>query len=153
MRMPKTTVPLLAAFVVVLFAGLAVALLTGSALAGDQWLVVNPSDLRWTPCGDAPLWDVCGRVALRGDRAKEASDHFMQFPKGFAFPRHWHDHPENIVVISGSVVISHDDGGEDVISPGGYLRIPAKVAHWGKCPDGCVFYLGLVGADSYYEGK
>jgi quercetin dioxygenase-like cupin family protein len=130
---------------------LALASLAGPAGAADDWLVANQSDFQWTACGSEAPWNVCQRFALRGDREKEASDHMLRFPKGFVFPRHWHDNAENVIVTAGSMVISYDGGREEVVRAGGYLRIPAKVPHWGSCPDGCTFYLGLVGVDSYYD--
>jgi quercetin dioxygenase-like cupin family protein len=128
----------------------AAALLTGSAVAADDPLVLNTRDLKWEKCGDPP-WDVCQRAVLRGDREKEPSEHLMRFPKGFKFERHWHDNPENLIVTEGAMVIVFDGGQEQTVRPGGYVRIPAKAPHWGRCPDGCTFYLGLVGPDSYYD--
>jgi quercetin dioxygenase-like cupin family protein len=89
------------------------------------------------------------RAVLSGE--KEPSEHLMRFPKGFKFERHWHDNPENLIVTEGAMVIVFDGGQEQTVRPGGYVRIPAKAPHWGRCPDGCTFYLGLVGPDSYYD--
>ena len=126
------------------------ALAAGFAVAADDPLVFNTQDLKWEKCGDPP-WDVCQRAVLRGDREKEPSEHLMGFPKGFKFERHWHDNPENVVVTEGAMVIAFDGGREQTVRPGGYVRIPAKAAHWGSCPNGCTFYLELVGPDSYYN--
>lgn len=153
MRLPKTVIPLPATFVVILFTGLTVALLTASATAADQWLIVNTPDFKWLRCDPVSPPNGCERLVLRGDRDKEASDLFLRVPKGFLFPKHWHDNAENLVEISGTLVIASEGGRDEVVLPGGYLRIPAKLVHWGKCLDGCLFYLGVVGADSYHEVK
>ena len=126
------------------------AVISGPAVAADEPLTLNGKDLKWEKCGDPP-WDVCQRAVLRGDREKEASEHLMRFPKGFKFDRHWHDNPEIVVVTEGAVLISFDGVPQQTVRQGGYVRIPAKAPHWGSCPDGCTFFLGLVGPDSYYD--
>jgi quercetin dioxygenase-like cupin family protein len=75
----------------------------------------------------------------------------LRFPKGFVFPRHWHDNAEQVVLTAGSMVIAFEGGREQTVRAGGFIYIPAKLVHWGSCPDGCTFYLGIVGPDSYYE--
>jgi len=132
------------------FGAVAGTLVVGLAVAADDPLVLNTQDLKWEKCGDPP-WDVCQRAVLRGDREKEASEHLLRFPKGFKFERHWHDNPENVIVTEGAMVIVFDDGKEKTVHRGGYARIPAKAPHAGGCPDGCTFYLEVVGTDSYYN--
>jgi quercetin dioxygenase-like cupin family protein len=129
----------------------AVALCTPFAIAADDVVVFNTQNLKWEKCGDDPPWDACQRAVLRGDREKEASEHILRFPKGFKFARHWHDNAENVVVTEGAMVIIFDDGKEQTVRPGGYVRVPAKAPHSGSCPTGCTFYLSVVGPDSYYE--
>jgi quercetin dioxygenase-like cupin family protein len=130
---------------------LAVALLTSAAWAADGAVVVNQPDVKWAACGKDPPWNVCQRFVMRGDPATEPSESMLRFPKGFAFPRHWHDNAEQVVLTAGSMVISFEGGREQTVRAGGFLYIPPKLAHWGTCPDGCTFYLGVVGPDSYYE--
>jgi hypothetical protein len=36
-----------------------------------------------------------------------------------------------------------------VLREGGFLHIPPKHVHWGSCPDGCLFYVGMGGPDSF----
>ena len=112
---------------------------------------MSAQDLKWEKCGNDPPWDMCQRALLRGDREKEPSEHMLRFPKGFKYPRHWHDNPEIIIVTEGATEIVFDDGKERVVRAGEYLYIPAKAAHKGSCIRGCTFYLGLVGVDSYYD--
>ena len=38
---------------------------------------------------------------------------------------------------------------ERILKAGDYVHIPAKVVHWGVCPEDCVFYLGVDGPDSF----
>jgi quercetin dioxygenase-like cupin family protein len=130
---------------------LAVAFLSAGSWAADEAIVANQSDIKWAACGEDPPWNACQRFVVRGDPAKEASDNMLRFPKGFVFPRHWHDNAEQVVVTAGSMVIAFEGGREETVRAGGFMYIPAKLPHWGKCPDGCTFFLGIVGPDSFYE--
>ncbi len=47
------------------------------------------------------------------------------------------------------MVIVFDDGNEQTVRPGGYVRIPPKAAHSGGCPNGWTLYLSVVEPDSY----
>lgn len=129
----------------------ALAYLPGVTWAADDAVVANPADIKWAACGKDPPWNVCQRFVVRGDPAKEASDNMLRFPKGFVFPRHWHDNAEQVVITSGSMVIVFEGGREETVRAGGFLYIPPKLPHWGRCPDGCTFFLGVVGPDSFYE--
>jgi quercetin dioxygenase-like cupin family protein len=130
---------------------LVVAFLSGATWAADVAIVLNQPDVKWAACGKDPPWNVCQRFVVRGDPAKEASDNMLRFPKGFALPKHWHDNAEQVVVTAGSMVISFEGGREETVRAGGFMYIPPKLAHWGTCPDGCTFFLGIVGPDSFYE--
>jgi quercetin dioxygenase-like cupin family protein len=104
---------------------------------------------KFKPCGpDGPAG--CEHILLRGDPQAEPSHHVYRLAKGFIIPKHWHDSAENLIVVRGMVVIGSEVGGERTLRPGDYVHIPAGNVHWGQCPDQCVFYLGVEGADSFY---
>jgi quercetin dioxygenase-like cupin family protein len=131
--------------------GLAIALLPGATWAADGATVVSQPDIKWAPCGKDPPWNVCERAVLHGDPAKETSENMVRFPKGFAFPKHWHVNAEQVVITAGYMVITFEGGREQTVRAGGFMYIPPKLAHWGNCPEGCTIYLGIVGPDSYFE--
>ena len=132
--------------------GAAVALLmgllcTGTAYGADPLLIVTPVSTKWLPCiPDKP--EVCQFAPFSGDPAKEPSKRYVRTAAGFVFPKHWHVSAENLVVISGTVVIN-EEGREQVLHPGDYLYIPVRNIHWGSCPEPCMFYLSIDGPDSF----
>jgi mannose-6-phosphate isomerase-like protein (cupin superfamily) len=74
--------------------------------------------------------------------------HVMYARRPGSFPKHWHVSAENLVVISGTVVID-EDGREQALHPGDYVYIPVKRVHWGSCPEPCMFFLSIDGPDSF----
>ena len=129
----------------------AVVLCTSSALvstagAAEPALVVNLAG-KFKPCGaDIPG---CEHILLRGDPAKEPSQHVYRMAKGFVFVKHWHISTENLEMVRGTLVLGSERGREQTLRPGDYAYIPQTLVHWGTCPDDCVFYLSVDGSDSF----
>jgi len=120
---------------------------SGSAWSADPLLTVVPAATKWLPCiPDKP--DVCQFAPFKGDPAKESSHRYVRTAAGFTFPKHWHVSAENLVVISGTVVID-EEGREQALHPGDYVYIPVRNIHWGSCPEPCMFYLSIDGPDSF----
>lgn len=59
----------------------------------------------------------------------------LQLPDGYTFPAHWHPNAENLTVLSGTFVLGmgeKEDGSKLVTyTPGAFLYIPGKMAHFG----------------------
>jgi quercetin dioxygenase-like cupin family protein len=118
-----------------------------SAWSAESLAIVVPASTKWLPCiPDKP--DVCQFAPFKGDPAKEPSHRYVRTAAGFMFPKHWHVSAENLVVISGTVVIN-EDGREQALHPGDYVNIPVGNVHWGSCPEPCLFYLKIDGPDSF----
>ena len=127
---------------------LAGALLAASAVLADPMTVVRPAG-KLESCGaDAPTG--CRHLVLRGDPSAGPSQRIYHFPAGFVFVKHWHLANENLVVTQGKLRIAADGQAEAVLNVGDYLHIPAKVAHWGGCPEECEFYLIEDGPTSFH---
>lgn len=119
-----------------------------SATAADDSLLVVQLAGKFKSCGpDAPPG--CEQIILMGDPAAEPFQKVFRFPKGFVFPKHWHEANENLVMVRGSLNINAEGSRERSLKAGDFLHIPAKVVHWGVCTEECVFYLGVDGADSF----
>jgi quercetin dioxygenase-like cupin family protein len=116
------------------------------AVADDSMLVVSLAG-KFKPCGaDNPG---CEHILLLGDPASEPNQHVYRFTKGYVFPKHWHVSNENLVMVRGLITINAEGSNERTLKAGDYVHIPAKVVHWGVCPEDCVFYLGVDGPDSF----
>jgi quercetin dioxygenase-like cupin family protein len=59
----------------------------------------------------------------------------LQFPAGYRFPVHWHPGIENLTVVSGQFQLAMGNTADwnalKTYSPGDYLYIPPKHAHFG----------------------
>ena len=116
------------------------------AEAAEPALVVNLAG-KFKRCGaDIPG---CEHFLLRGDPAKEPSQHVYRMAKGFVFVRHWHISAENLEVVRGVLVLGFEGGREQTLRPSDYACIPQTLVHWGSCPEDCVFYLSVDGPDSF----
>jgi quercetin dioxygenase-like cupin family protein len=114
---------------------------------GDPMSIVNPSS-GLQSCGpDAPPG--CQHLVLQGDPKTGPSQRVYHFPAGFAFVKHWHASNENVVITKGTLKIAADGQSERILNVGDYLYIPAKVVHWGGCPQECEFYLMEDGPTSF----
>lgn len=118
-----------------------------TAQAEDSMLVVNLAG-KFSSCGsEAPAG--CEHVMLFGDPQNEPFQKVYRFPKGFVFPKHWHEANENLVMVRGLLTINAEGSSGRSMKAGDFVRIPAKVVHWGVCTEDCVFYLAVDGADSF----
>jgi quercetin dioxygenase-like cupin family protein len=130
--------------VVVLFV---TSILVSAAVAEDSIQMVNLAG-KFKSCGpDAPPG--CEHVMFFGDPQTEAFQKVYRFPKGFVFPKHWHEANENLVMVHGLLALNADGSTERSMKAGDFVRIPAKVVHWGVCTEECVFYLSVDGPDSF----
>lgn len=69
------------------------------------------------------------------------------FPAGFAPARHAHPSTESVVVVSGRLLVEHEEAQETILGPGSYSEIPANMSHAVRCLDeeDCVFVLRAPG--------
>jgi len=121
-------------------------LVVQGAWSADQMQVVTLAG-KFKACGaDNPG---CEHISLFGNPASEPNQHVYRFAKGYVFPKHWHVSNENLVMVRGTITINADGGREQTLKAGDYVHIPARLVHWGVCPEDCVFYLGVDGPDSF----
>lgn len=76
-------------------------------------------------------------AAIAGDPNAESGAYVirLQFPDGYTFPPHWHPMAENVTVLSGTFVLGMGDKVDPsklvTYSPGAFMSIPGKMAHFG----------------------
>jgi quercetin dioxygenase-like cupin family protein len=97
--------------------------------------VLLPADqLKWGP--QPPALPAGAQVAiLDGDPMKPGP--FVvraKFPDGYTVPPHWHPTTENIVVLSGTLMVGMgeklDKGSMQTLTAGGYSKMPARMNHY-----------------------
>jgi quercetin dioxygenase-like cupin family protein len=116
--------------------------------------IVSLEKINWMPCDpNAADPSACQLAYFKGDPAKEANYKMLKAKAGFAFPPHWHNNSEYLVMTKGVIVIAAEGGQEQdqTLGVGDFLFIPARRVHWGSCPQECIFYLGVDGPDSYID--
>ena len=86
-------------------------------------------------------------AAISGDPYAESGEYVirLQFPDGYTFPAHWHPMAENLTVLSGTLVLGMGDKADSsklaTYSPGTFMSIPGKMAHFGGARGATVIQL------------
>jgi hypothetical protein len=73
----------------------------------------------------------------------------MQAPAGYAIKPHWHPTAERLTIISGSFMVGmgekFDETSMKDVSVGGYVVLPAKMAHFAKSTEESVVQIDSEG--------
>jgi hypothetical protein len=122
-------------------AGVAVA--KGAAKAPE---ITAFNDLTWTPLmKEGPLPAV---APIEGDGMKGAYFGYLKLPAGFESPAHIHTNDYWAVLVQGQMAHWAAEGGSEkdakAIGPGGWVHMPAKVAHISKCYPGVDCVMAVV---------
>jgi quercetin dioxygenase-like cupin family protein len=139
-----------------LFAAMIVGMVTTtSTFAQGRMESVPIAGIKWVPCDPkASPPDPCQMLYFRGDPEKEENYSMIKAPKGTKFGPHWHTSDEHLVVTKGTFVIGAEGQEKDlVLKAGDYAFIPARLVHWASFPEDGMFYLNVVGPDSYIDVK
>jgi quercetin dioxygenase-like cupin family protein len=99
-------------------------------------VLMAPADMKWGP---APPSLPAGAQAavLSGDPSKAAPFVIsLKFPAGFTVPPHWHPTDENVVVVSGSLMLGMgeklDVASMKTVAAGGYANLPKQMRHYAR---------------------
>ena len=100
-------------------------------LAQSGMDITKVKDLAWMPCDPNAPDGVCQLTIIRGDPAKEASNHMIV-----------------LIMIKGTPTIGAEGGQEQEAMPvGDYVHIPPKRV---PCGDQCTFYRCVEGPNTFY---
>ena len=102
-----------------------------------QHVVVPAHKVAFAPI-EVPGFQTGMKIAvISGDPNAETGQYVirLQFPDGYRFPPHWHPMAENLTVLSGTFLLGMgnktDESKVVSYSPGAFMAIPAKMAHFG----------------------
>src|SRR5438477_12188670 len=115
-------------------AGLAIIVLvvTTTAIAADQHVMVQPDDLKWASA--PPVLPKGAHIAvLYGDPDKAEPFVFrLKFPAGYKVAAHIHPNDYDLTVLSGTMYLGMGDKFDaargDGLKAGGYLHLPKRYA-------------------------
>jgi mannose-6-phosphate isomerase-like protein (cupin superfamily) len=110
-----------------------------------QAMGVAYEDLKWQTIipelgPDSPQISI-----LRVDPATQATQLLIRVPKQVHVPMHWHGANETHTVVRGNWTFEHD-GARQLLGPGGFNYIPAKMHHQAWASDGALVFITVDGA-------
>ena len=101
----------------------------------------SPDQVKWEKEKDAPV----SMAVLWGDAHKGAHFGLTKFDKGAEFPKHTHSASNYAVVVSGTLIITLEDGKEMMLTPGSAGIVAGKAVHTTKCaPEADCVIAGYV---------
>jgi quercetin dioxygenase-like cupin family protein len=122
---------------------------TKSSAQTPGHVMMNSADLKWAPAPPGLPAGAEGAV-LSGDPGKPGP--FMmtvKFPDGYTVRPHWHPTAENIVVLSGSLLVATGDTYSEAsmkpLNQGGFATMPAKANHFVKAKGATQILISSTG--------
>jgi len=97
-------------------------------------VMIDAAQLKWGPAPPA-LPPGAQAAILDGDPAKPGMFAVrVKFPDGYVVPPHWHPTTENLVILSGTLMMGVGDkidgGSMHALTTGAYSKMPAKTRHY-----------------------
>lgn len=97
-------------------------------------VMISPDQVKWGP-GPASLPAGAELAVLSGDPSKAGSFTMrLKFPAGYKVPPHWHPTDENVVVISGTMLLGQGDKFDEAaaheLPAGSFVVMPKQTRHF-----------------------
>jgi quercetin dioxygenase-like cupin family protein len=104
---------------------------------------VNADDMKWEPLGHSG--DEISILYI--NPTTQATYLVIRNPANQHVPRHWHSSNESITVIKGTFEVAHDGSNDKtVLTPGGFVYMPAKMIHEAWAGDqGATYFITVDG--------
>jgi hypothetical protein len=120
------------------------------AAAVSKHVVMAPDQIKWGP-GPPSLPPGAQMAVMDGDPSQKGVPFVIRakMPDGYRVPPHWHPTDENLLILSGTLMV----GAGDKIDPatahsltaGTYTKMPAKMHHYAMAKGETIFQLHGVG--------
>ncbi|MDT7830428.1 cupin domain-containing protein [Pricia sp. S334] len=113
----------------------------------NEKAIVRSADndkLEWGPC-PAFMGDGCNITVLHGNPEEPNADILFRMKGNTSVPRHWHNSPERMVLISGKMRVNYDGQEAEVLQAGDYAYGPTERPHTATClsDDPCVLFIAF----------
>jgi quercetin dioxygenase-like cupin family protein len=125
------------------------ATVTKKAAPAAAHVMLDAAQLKWGP---APAGLPAGAqvAVLDGDPAKPGAFAIrVRFPDGYTVPPHWHPTAENLVILSGTLMMGVGDKIDEPsmhgLAAGAYAKMPAKTNHYARAKGETTFQLYGMG--------
>jgi quercetin dioxygenase-like cupin family protein len=112
-------------------------------------VMLDAATLKWGPA--PPGLPAGAQVAvLDGDPSKPGTFAIrVTLPDGYAVQPHWHPTAENLVILTGTLMVGigdkFDEASMHALAAGGYSKMPAKTRHYVRAKGETTFQLYGVG--------
>jgi quercetin dioxygenase-like cupin family protein len=117
-----------------------------AAPATEPVSIVTASSITWADL-NVPGFAPGTKMAVINGNPNEAGPYTLRlsFPDGYRFPPHWHPMPENVTVLSGTLLVAMGDRADESklkpFGPGDFLHIEATHPHFGGARGATVIQL------------
>lgn len=138
--------------------------LSGS-IAMNAQMDANPSEnsiltsfkdksIEWGKCPPF-MPEGCRLSTLHGDLSKPNTDVLFKLDGKTDAPKHWHNSPERMILLSGELEVTYDGETTQIMKVGDYAYGPAKKPHFAKCvsKEACVLFIALENPLDAFEVK
>jgi hypothetical protein len=114
-------------------------------MAAGGHVLVDANQLKWGP-GPAGLPPGAEIAVLDGDPSKPGPFSIRaKLPDGYTVAPHWHPTAENLLVLSGTLMVgmgkTFEEGSMHALTSGGYSKMPAKTNHYVRTKGETIFQL------------
>jgi hypothetical protein len=119
------------------------------AVAQSTHVMVPADTVQWGPA--PPHLPAGAEISvLEGNPAKQGAVTLrLKFPADYAIPPHWHSMTERVTVLSGALHVGMGDTLDrkagHKLAPGGFVSLPAKMAHFAWTTSPTVVQIALEG--------
>ena len=125
------------------------------AFAQSSHILVPPDKVQWGPV--PPVLPAGAEIAvLEGNPSEKGPLTLrLRFPANYNIPAHWHSMSERLTVLSGAFNVGMGDKldrkATQMLAPGGYVSLPAKMHHFAWAATPTVVQINLEGPfDIFY---
>ena len=108
-------------------------------------VMISPDQVKWGP-GPPSLPPGAELAVLSGDPSKAGSFTMrLKFPAGYKVPPHWHPTDENVVVISGTMLLGQGDKFDEAaaheLPAGSFMVMPKEMRHFAMAKEESVVQI------------
>lgn len=129
----------------VLTAGSLMASQGGEKAGPSKATLVTAAELKWVDVPGTPA----KLATVKGDAAKGAHQSFFTLPGGFTAPLHSHTADHQVVVVSGTMVLTPEGGTAKKLGPGSWFEFTGAKKHVTACEAGADCVLVIVGKGAW----
>lgn len=118
--------------------------------AASKHVLVTADQVKWGP-GPPSMPPGAQMAVMDGDPAQKGVPFVIRakLPDGYRVPPHWHPTDENLLILSGTLMVgmgdTMDPASAQSLTAGAYTKMPARMHHYAMSKGETIFQLHGVG--------